>query len=292
MASGQVIRSHSNIYYVLVDGQEVECRPRGKFRLEDQQVLAGDRVEVTLLADGEGRIDRILPRQSELSRPRVANVDRCVVVFTLHEPEADFRFLDRVLAHTEQAGVEAVIALNKVDLCTPEEVEAFVATYGPAGVGYPVIPISAATGAGLDQLIPYLAGRTSVLAGQSGVGKSRLTAALVPGREIRVGEVSRKLRRGRHTTRHVELIPLPFGGVLADAPGFTHLEFAGMEPRDLADCFREFREPAAECRFDDCLHRAEPDCGVKAAVAEGRIPRHRYEHYLVFLEEIEAARKW
>lgn len=292
MATGQVIRSHSNIFYVLVDGREVECRPRGKFRLEARQVLAGDRVEVTLLADGEGRIDRVLPRQTELQRPKVANVDRCVVVFTLHQPEPDLRFLDRVLVHTERAGVEPVIALNKVDLCTPGEVADFVATYGPDGIGYPVIPISAATGTGVEGLLPHLHGRTSVLAGQSGVGKSRLTSILAPGHEVRVGEISAKLRRGKHTTRHVELMPLPFGGLLADAPGFTHLEFTEMEPRDLREYFREFREPTGECRYDDCLHRAEPECGVKNAVAAGQIPRHRYENYLEFLQEVEAIRRW
>ncbi|HEY8346913.1 MAG TPA: ribosome small subunit-dependent GTPase A [Symbiobacteriaceae bacterium] len=290
MPVGQVIRSHSNIYYVMVEGREVECRPRGRFRLDKQMVLAGDLVEVTVVGD-EGRIDRILPRRTELQRPPIANVDQALVVFTLKEPVADYLFLDRVLVHVEHAGVEPVILLNKVDLLTPEEVEGFVALYGR--VGYPVYPISALTGQGLDALRPVLWDKLSVLAGHSGVGKSHLVRALEPSRQdVRVGELSHKLGRGKHTTRHVELIPLSSGGLLADAPGFTYLEFAGMEKRDLGRYFPEFREPSRECRFDDCLHRKEPDCAVRAAVEEGVIPRSRYEHYLLFLAEVESLKRW
>lgn len=289
MPVGQVIRSHSHIHYVLVDGREVECRPRGKLRLEERRILAGDRVEVTLAPDGEGRIDRVLPRASELRRPPVANVDLCAVVFTLHEPEADYRFLDRVLVHVEHAGIEALVVLNKTDLCTPREVEGFRRLYGET-VGYPVLPVSALTGEGIPDLAARLAGRTSVLAGQSGVGKSLLTRALAPGYQARVGTLARKLGRGRHTTRHVELIRLPAGGLVADAPGFTYLEFEGVEVRALRHLFPDF-DRAGPCRFDDCLHRAEPGCAVKAA-AGGRIARHRYEHYLAFLAEIEAQKPW
>lgn len=290
MPVGQVIRSYSNIHHVLVDGREVECRPRGRLRLEDRRILAGDRVEVTLAPDGEGRIDRVLPRTSELRRPPVANVDLCVVVFTLREPEADFRFLDRVLAHVEEAGIEALIVLNKTDLYGPGEAERFCSLYGEA-VGYPVVPLSARTGAGVRDLLPHVRGKTAVLAGQSGVGKSLLTRALVPQYSGRVGELAARLGRGKHTTRHVELLPLPGGGVIADTPGFTHLTFEGVEPRDLGRLFPDFARAGA-CRFDDCLHRAEPGCAVKAAVEAGQIVSHRYQHYLVFLQEIEAQRPW
>lgn len=290
MPVGQVIRSHSNIYYVLVEGREVECRPRGRFRLDKQQVRAGDLVEVTLIGD-EGRIDAILPRRTELHRPPIANVDQALVVFTLKEPEADYLFLDRVLIHVEQAGVEPIILLNKVDLLEPGEVAAFTEMY--QRVGYPVYPIAARTGQGLDAIRPLLKGKLSVLAGHSGVGKSRLVQALEPSREgIRVGALSEKLGRGRHTTRHVELIPLSTGGLLADAPGFTYLEFTGMEKWDLARYYPEFRQRAGECRFDDCLHRKEPDCAVREAVEAGAIPRSRYENYLTFLAEVEALKRW
>lgn len=288
---GQVIRSHSYIYYVLVGGQELECRPRGKFRLEEQRVLAGDLVEVVPTGAGEGRIEGVLPRRTQLSRPPVANADQCVIVFTLKEPEVDLLFLDRLLVQVERAGLSPLIVLNKADLCTSAEMEAFQAVYAGT-VGYPVLPVSALAGTGLPDLARRLQGRTSVLAGHSGVGKSRLIAALAPGHAVRVGGLSQRLGRGKHTTRHVELIPLPGGGLVADTPGFTHEEFPPMERRELAACFPEFARPAADCRFDDCLHRKEPDCGVRAALAAGRIPPHRYQHYLAFLAEVEAQRKW
>jgi ribosome biogenesis GTPase / thiamine phosphate phosphatase len=287
---GQVIRTHSNICYVLVDGQELECRPRGKLRLDGQDVLAGDYVEVMVVGEREGRIDRVLPRRSVLQRPQVANVDQVVVVFTLREPEINLPFLDRVLVHAEQAGVRPILVLNKTDLYRPAEVDAIREIYRPAG--YPVLPMAARHGDGIDALRPLLLDRLSVLAGQSGVGKSRLIRALEPSRgDVRVGEISEKLGRGKHTTRHVELISTA-GGLLADAPGFTYLEFTGMMKQDLAPCFSEFRDEAAGCRFSDCLHRAEPDCAVRAAVDAGGIARSRYEHYLQFLNEIEQLRRW
>lgn len=288
---GQVIRSHSNIFYVLVDGRELECRPRGKFRLNEQRVLCGDFVEVVEAGDGEGRIERVLPRRSQLSRPPVANADQCVIVFTLREPEVDLLFLDRLLVQVEHARLRPLIALNKVDLYAPAEVAAFTVTYGER-IGYPVLPVSARDGTGLGAVASHLAGHTSVLAGHSGVGKSRLIAALAPAHTVKVGELSEKLGRGKHTTRHTELIALPGGGLVADAPGFTHEQFPPMERRELGACFPEFGPAAAACRFPDCLHRKEPDCGVKAAVAAGQIPAHRHRHYLLFLEEIEAQRKW
>lgn len=291
MPIGQVIRSHSNIFYVLVDDREVECRPRGRFRLDRQAVLAGDMVEVLVEGD-EGRIDKVLPRRTELQRPAVANVNQALVVFTIREPEADYPFLDRVLVHIEQVGVDAVILLNKVDMLTQAEVDQFCALYG-GQAGYPVYPINAKQGQGVDALRPLLEGRVSVLAGHSGVGKSRLIRALQPDREdVRVGELSEKLGRGKHTTRHVELIPIATGGLVADAPGFTYLEFQGIEKWDLPGYFREFGRVASGCRFDDCMHRKEPDCAVRDAVESGEIARSRYENYLLFLTEVEALKRW
>lgn len=296
MPQGQVIRSHSNIYYVLVAGEVIECRPRGKFRLDKTGVLAGDRVEVHIEersgTQKEGRIEAVLERSTVLQRPPVANVDQALIVFTLAQPEADFPFLDRVLIHVEQAGVKPVILLNKIDLVEPERVEAFLRNYGEL-VGYEVHAISAAKGIGLDLLPGLLQSKVSVLAGHSGVGKSRLVRALLPDRsDVRVGELSEKLGRGKHTTRHVELIPLPQGGLIVDAPGFTYLEFQGMAKYDLRDFFPEFRERQHECRFDDCLHAKEPDCAIQAAVAAGEIPQSRYNNYRLFLTEVEALKRW
>lgn len=292
MPIGQVIRSHSNIYYVWVDGREVECRPRGKFRLDRLQVRTGDLVEVLLERDGEGRIEKVLPRRNVLERPPVANVDQCLLLFTIKEPEADYPFLDRVLVHVEQAGVDVLILLNKVDLLEPPVVEEFVRTYRDL-VGYPVLPISAREGIGVEALRPYLAGKISVLAGHSGVGKSHLIRALEPTREdVKVGALSEKLGRGKHTTRHVELIPIATGGLVADAPGFTYLEFQEIDKWTLRDYFPELRRRLGQCRYADCLHRKEPDCAVQEAVASGEIARTRYENYLAFLAEVEALKRW
>lgn len=292
MPVGQVIRSHSNIYYVLVDGREVQCRPRGKFRLDKLQVRTGDLVEVQLEEEEEGRIERLLPRRNVLERPAVANVDQAVLLFTLTEPEADYPFLDRLLIHIEQVGVEVLILLNKVDLLEPAAVDGFIHAYRDQ-LGYPVLPVAARQGLGVEAVRPYLAGKISVLAGHSGVGKSRLIRALEPDRsDVKVGALSEKLGRGKHTTRHVELIPLTGGGLVADAPGFTYLEFQGIDKWSLRDYFPEFRQLRGRCRFDDCLHRKEPDCGVRAAVEAGEIPRTRYENYLAFLAEVEAMKRW
>lgn len=291
MPVGQVIRSHSNIFYVLVDGRTVECRPRGKFRLDKLQVRTGDLVEIHLEGE-EGRIDKLLPRRTSLERPPVANVDQAVLIFTLKEPGADYPFLDRVLVHIEQVGVDVLILLNKVDLLEEAEVAAFLRTYGEQ-VGYPVLPIAALGGLGVEAVRPYLVGKTSVLAGHSGVGKSRLIRALEPDRDdVKVGALSEKLGRGKHTTRHVELIPLSGGGLVADAPGFTYLEFQEIDKWSLRDYFPEFRRRLGQCRFDDCLHRKEPDCAVRAAVEAGEIARTRYENYLAFLMEVEAMKRW
>lgn len=287
-----MIRSHTNTFYVVLDGQEVACKPRGKFRLTATEVRVGDRVEVTLDDAGEGRIDQVLPRRNVLARPPIANVDQAAVVFTLREPDTGFELLDRFLLHTELAGVGVVIVLNKIDLLTPAEIANIIAIYGAGGAGYPVYPISARQGSGLDALLQALAGRTTVLAGASGAGKSRLTRTLLPGRTVQVGELSEKLHRGKHTTRHVELMPLPGGGLLADTPGFTYLEFEGVPAGKLSTLFSELRPLVDQCRFSDCLHRAEPDCAVREAVAAGRIVASRYAHYLLFLSEIEHMRRW
>lgn len=284
-----MVRSHSNISYVLVDGQEITCRQRGKFRLTNQTVVTGDQVVVQLLEDNEGYVVEILPRKSLLRRPAVANVDLALVVFTLAAPAEDRVFLDRLLVQIEAAGLEAVILLNKIDLVTPEQVAAFVDAY-QGRVGYPVYPISAREGLGLEPLFDLLRGRVAVLAGQSGVGKSKLVNRLHPARPAQVGQLTGKLERGRHTTRHVELLALPTGGFIVDAPGFTYATFTDVEPEELSRLFPEFGPYS--CRYDDCRHRSEPQCGVKEAVAQGEVLSSRYEHYLSFLAELEQQRKW
>lgn len=290
MIEGLVTRTHSNIHYVRTGQDLVECRLRGRFKVENVQVLAGDRVKVTLLPDGTGVIEDVLPRSTQLARPPVANVDLAVIVFTVREPELDLTLLDRFLVLGEAANLDILACLNKVDLAEPEELERLVNWCRRAG--YEFVPTSARDGRGLDTLEAALRGRIAVFAGQSGVGKSSLLNRLEPGLRLRTGEVSRKVRRGRHTTRHVELVPLAGGGMVADTPGFTYLKFEGLSPAGLAGLFPEMRPFIPQCKFASCRHRQEPACAVKQAVADGDIDEQRYADYLVFLGEIEQAQRW
>jgi len=286
MLSGLVIKTYSNYFLVLVEGREVRCRLRGRFRRERLQVLTGDRVQVNLLDEGTGVIEGVLPRKSQLVRPPVANVDQVICVFSARQPVLNLSLVDRMLVQAEKEQLAAVLCLNKIDLLDQEEVEEVEAHYRPAG--YPVLPTSARFGVGIEELRSRLEGKISVLAGQSGVGKSRLLNALQPGLQLRTGELSRKVGRGRHTTRHVELLFIAPGGWVADTPGFSVLEpAAGMAAEELGGCFPEIKKHATGCRFSNCLHRHEPQCAVKEAVEEGNIPYQRYEHYLQILQEIE-----
>ena len=282
---GRVLRSHSNLFWVLAEGREWTCRQRGKFRLDRNAVLTGDHVFFEPQPDGTGYIVEIKERRNELIRPPIANVDQALIVFTASEPDLNLPLLDRFLVLAEWSDIGVVLLLNKVDLIEPAVAEAIARPYRRSG--YTVLLMAAKHGLGVDELRPLLADRVSVLAGQSGVGKSKLTNALVPGLSLRTGEVSAKLGRGRHTTRHVELLPVA-GGLLADTPGFSLLDIAGIPKEQLWLCFPEFLEFGNHCRYPTCLHHSEPDCAVKEAVDGGRIQASRYERYLEFLQEISA----
>lgn len=273
----------SNFVSVLSpDGDLIICRLRGRLRRQGA-VLAGDKV-VYRQVDGDGLVEKVLPRRSRLVRPPVANVDQVVVVFTLREPELNLSLLDRLLVLVAYQRLQALLVLNKVDLLRPDEAESLLGVY--RDIGYRALAVSAILGTGLDRLAQELRHRISVFAGASGVGKSRLLSALVPGKELLTGELSPKGGRGRHTTRWVEMILLPDGGMVADAPGFTRLDLDRIPSRSLPDCFPEMAKLAGSCQFNDCLHHHEPGCAIKEAVREGRIARHRYDHYLSFLGEI------
>lgn len=287
MPEGRVVRSHSNVHYVDIGGEVLECRPRGRLRYLEESVLTGDLVKVSRAGPGLGAIDEVLPRRNVLARPHVANIDQVVVVFAFHEPELDLGLVDRFLVLASASELDAALCLNKTDLATPAEVAAVRAVY--EALGYPLVTASAVLGQGLAELRGRLAGKTSVLAGPSGVGKSSLLNALDPGLGLRTGEVSRKVRRGTHTTRHVALIDVGGGGLVADTPGFTQLDLANMKPSDVAWHFPEIAELAPGCRFRGCFHRAEPGCRVKEAVAAGDMDPGRYERYLSLLGEAEQA---
>lgn len=283
--SGRVVRAHGHVYYVDIGAEILECRPRGRFKQEEGQVLAGDLVEVTRLRPGFGVIDWIRPRSNSLPRPPVANVDQVLIVYTGREPDLDFRTLDRFLVLAAHYGLEALLCINKIDLLGLREIREATEPY--RHIGYRVFTVSARSQSGIREIFPLLADKLTVFSGQSGVGKSSVLNALHPGFNLKTGELSKKVRRGTHTTRHVELMGLA-GGLVADTPGFTFLDLAPVSKNELRDLFREFRAQSSGCRFGDCLHNLEPDCQVKRAVEDGDIYPWRYRHYLEFLKEIES----
>lgn len=297
MPEGLIVKALSGYYYVLPQPAEaqagaaaeaIQCRARGLFKKQRISPLVGDRVSYELTDNGEGTVVAIEPRKTELIRPPIANVDTAVLVFSVAEPALSLQLLDKFLVHTEQAGLETIIVLTKADLAGPPEEEAAEAAARLyRSIGYPVVTTSARKGEGVGQVKEMLAGRIAVFSGQSGVGKSSLLNAIMPGLALSTNAISHKLGRGKHTTRHVELIAQPGGGWIADTPGFSQLDFQQLEAGDLGGCFKEMRELAPGCRFRGCQHEREPGCKVIGAVEDGQVARTRYEHYLQFLTEIK-----
>ncbi len=291
---GKIIKGIAGFYYVHDGcGRVCECKAKGIFRNRNIKPLVGDNVEFDLL-DSEnavGNITDILPRTSELIRPAVANVDQCAVVFAYRDPEPNFHLLDRFLLSMEKNRIPTFICFNKQDLVDAAKAQSAMEDYF-TGTGYPVIGISTYTGEGMDRVRGLLAGKTTVLAGPSGVGKSSLTNYLLPEAAMETGAISEKVRRGRHTTRHSELFWLQENTFLFDTPGFSTIYLDELEPDDLRFLFPEIRKFEGQCRFLGCLHDREPDCRVKRAVSDGEISPGRYEHYLSFVQECKARRKY
>ncbi len=285
-ASGRIIRGIGGFYYLDTGAEVLACRARGIFRKRGIKPLVGDYAEaqVTDAADLEASITEIRPRKNALIRPAVANADQAAVFFSLHDPEPDSLLLDRFLLWMERQGIPVTICFNKEDLGTEEELRRWEAIYRPAG--YRILALSAAGGRGIDEMRSLLKGRTTILAGPSGAGKSTLTNALQSGIVMETGEISRKLKRGRHTTRRAELIRLDEDTWLCDTPGFTSLETPAMVKEDLQACFPEFAAYPERCRFQGCAHMAEPDCAVKQAVEDGGISHERYRNYRSFYQEL------
>lgn len=291
MPEGRIVRAVSGFYYVRSPEGDVQCRARGIFKKKKESPLVGDRVTYEETAPMEGVVTRIHPRSTELLRPPVANVEQAVVVSSLRQPGFQPELLDRFLVHAEREGLKVVILLTKRDLLEDgAEVERIRAIYAPAG--YRVLPTSVRTGKGIEAVKGVLQNQLSVFAGPSGVGKSSLLNAVLPTAELQIGEVSKKLGRGRHTTRHVEILDLPGGGQVADTPGFSQLSFRNLGETELGKCFPEMAARAPGCRFRGCLHKNEPGCRVKEAVEAREIHGFRYRNYLHFLEEINEQRRY
>jgi len=292
MPRGLIVKALSGFYYFLPDdgGEVVRCRARGVFKKREVSPLVGDRVAFEVEPTGEGTVTEIETRTTELVRPPVANVDTAVLVFSVAEPAISYLLLDRFLVHTEMAGLDSIICLSKTDLEEgKDEVKEAVDRY--TRIGYEVFVTSSPRREGIDPLVQRLAGHISVVAGQSGVGKSTLLNAMIPGLDLETNAISQKLGRGKHTTRHVELFRLPSGGFIADTPGFSQLDFQNMEPEQLGEGFREFRDLSGSCKFRGCMHISEPGCAVIESLQEGRIDRLRYEHYLLFVQELREAKE-
>ena len=289
MPEGVIYKALSGFYYVRAEGGSVECRARGRFRRDGESPLVGDRVEYSLDPQGKGRVDRILPRKNAFVRPAVANIDLLVAVASEVEPVTDPFLIDRVTAIAEHNGCEVCICVNKCDAFDSHRLRDIY-----AATPYTVIETSAVTGEGLDALAECLRGRLCAFSGNSGVGKSSIMNALEPSLGLKTGEVSEKLGRGRHTTRHVEIFPVA-GGWCADTPGFASFDVEEMPPipkDELAGTFPEFGPYFGRCRFDDCAHIKEPGCAVREAVEAGEISRSRYASYLRLYEISAKYKDW
>lgn len=277
MAEGVIVKALSGFYYVQTDKRLLECKARGRFRLDGTSPLVGDRVECSLDAHGKGRIDRVFERRNFFIRPAVANVDALVFVAANTNPVTDPFLIDRVSVIAESAGCELIVCINKTDVDPADEL------YGIfTAAGFTVVRTSVPDGTGIDALRREIAGKICAFTGNSGVGKSSIMNALSPGLNIKTAEVSEKLGRGKHTTRHVELFDIGGGTYAADTPGFASFDIEMMEiiPKEqLQFDFVEFAPYIGGCRFNNCAHLKEPGCAVTQAVADGKIMPSRYRSY-------------
>ena len=287
---GLIVKALSGFYYVDCGGEIVRCRPRGKFRYDKVTPLVGDRVEITLTEPGQGRLDRIEPRKNEFQRPAVANMDQMVIIAAKAIPVTDPFLIDRVAAIAELKNCQPVVVINKCDLASGEDL---YQCYRAAGI--PTLRVSAATGEGLEELRELLKNKVSVFTGNSGVGKSSLLNAMDKECRIETGEISKKLGRGRHTTRHVELFRLSGDIVIADTPGFAAFDTNVPEllnKERLALGFREFVTYLGRCRFVGCAHVKEKGCAIRAAVKSGEIGRSRHESYIRLYQAAKEHKAW
>ena len=291
MMEGLLMKGIGGFYYVRCGETIYECRARGVFRKKKITPLVGDFVRVEPEEEpGKGTLTEILPRRNFLVRPPVANLDQLLIVASLQDPQPNLLMIDKTIAAAEYHKIEPVVILNKTDL---EDGDAIEAIYRQAG--FVCIQASARTGEGIETIREQLRGRVSVFTGNSGVGKSSLLNCIDERLGLSTGEISQKLGRGRHTTRHVEIYELENGGLVADTPGFSTLDierFQLIRKEELPDCFREFAPFLGQCRFTSCAHTVEKGCAILQAVEEGKIARSRWESYVAMYQEVKDIKEW
>ena len=290
---GKIIKGIAGFYYIYAeDGNIYECKAKGIFRKDNFKPLVGDNVEITVLKEEEkeGSVTSILPRRNSLIRPAVANVDQAFLIFAMENPKPNFLLLDRFLIMMEQQKIPVVICFNKKDVGEKKEMEKLYEIY--TGCGYRVVLSSTYEGEGMDEIREILKGKTTVVAGPSGVGKSSITNCMQGEVQMETGEISKKLKRGKHTTRHSQVIPVEKNTFLVDTPGFSSLYLTDMKEEELRDYFPEFVMYEPQCRFQGCMHIHEPGCAVKEALSEGKISQQRYDNYLALYEELKEKRRY
>lgn len=288
--AGVIVKATGGFYTVETPDGEIECRARGIFRKDNTKPYVGDRVGISINEDGSGNVDNILPRKNSLIRPPLANLDAMVLALSISDPEPNLFVADKFIAVLEHTGIEPLIAITKLDLQDASELAGLYTV-----AGFSVFPVSCETGEGLGALKLALTGKFSAFSGNSGVGKSSLLNAIDSRLGLEVGETSKKLGRGRHTTRTIQIFTLENGGRVADTPGFSSIDIvqmSGVDKSGLAECFREFAPYVGKCRFDDCTHTVEAGCKVLEAVKDGHISKSRHENYCQMFAQIKDIKDW
>ncbi len=289
MTKGTIIKGIGGFYYVKTLDAVIECKARGLFRKDGHVPMVGDEVSIEIQKDGNGYIQSIQERINEFVRPPVSNIEQMVVVVALADPEPNFDIIDKFLVAAEQNEVDILLVFNKLDI-GDESLKSKVRTiYEPI---YPVFFVCGKTGEGIASMKEALGSNKTAFAGPSGVGKSTLINFLVESADMQTGVISQKTKRGKHTTRHVELIQTEFGAKIFDTPGFTSFEVANIEKEDLDTYFPEIEPLRGSCKFKGCSHIAEPDCAVKAAVTSEEVSQSRYDSYVSQYKAIRDRKIW